>query len=146
MVHGNMLIHFPITVTNIKHAQTIFGPDIGSLRGKTVRRKTETVMSDYVAIPNQIKEKMKTIELTVDVIFVNKIPFVISLGKNNKFITIKNVVDRKADTLLKALCNIKSVYKNKNIFITTLYMDNEFEVLRNALQSKGITLNTNTAD
>ena len=34
-----------------------------------------------MTIPEQIKEKMKTIELTVDVMFVNKIPFVISLGK-----------------------------------------------------------------
>ena len=38
-------------------------------------------MSDYVAILEQIQDKMKTIELTVDVMFVNNIPFVISLGK-----------------------------------------------------------------
>ena len=38
-------------------------------------------MSDYVAIPTQIKDKMKTIELTFDVMFVNKIPFLISLEK-----------------------------------------------------------------
>ena len=37
-------------------------------------------MSDYVVIPEEIKEKMKTVEVTVDVMFVNKIPFVISLG------------------------------------------------------------------
>ena len=38
-------------------------------------------MLDYEAIPKQIKDKMKTIELTLDVIFVNNIAFVISLGK-----------------------------------------------------------------
>ena len=98
-----------------------------------------------MTIPEQIEEKMKTIELTVDVMFVNKIPLVISLGKNKKFTTIENVVDRKMATLLKALRSIKSVYTNKNIIITTLYMDNDFEVLRNALRDKGINLNT-TAD
>ena len=72
--------NFPISVTSIKNAYTIFGPNIGSLRGKTVI-KTETVMLDYMAIPKQIKYKMKTIELTVDVMFVNNIPFVISLRK-----------------------------------------------------------------
>ena len=45
-------------------------------------------MSDYVEIPKQIKKKMKTTELTIDVIFGNKIPFVISFGKNMKFTTI----------------------------------------------------------
>ena len=38
-------------------------------------------MSDYVAIPEQIKDNMKTIELTVDAMFVNKILLVISLVK-----------------------------------------------------------------
>ena len=60
---------------------------------------------------------MKTIELTVDVMFAKNIPFVRSLGKNVKFTTIKNVVYRKAATLLKALLSIKILYKNKNIFI-----------------------------
>ena len=59
-----------------------------------------------------------------------------------KLTTIENVVDKKADTLLKALRSIKSVYINKNIFITTLYMDNKFEVLHNALRDEEITLNT----
>ena len=67
MVRCNMLIFFLISVTDIKNAHTIFGPDIGSLRGKTVRKKTETVISDYVAIPKQIKERTKTIELPVGV-------------------------------------------------------------------------------
>ena len=90
-------------------------------------------MSDYVAIPEQTKEKIKTIELTVDVIFFKKIPFVILLGKNTKFTTIKNVVDQKAGNLLKYLRRIKSVCTNKNMFITKFYMDNEFEVLHDAL-------------
>ena len=84
-------------------------------------------MSDYVPIPEQIKNKKKTIELSVNVMFVNKIPFVISIGKNMKFTTIKNVVDWKAATLLKSVCSIKSVYTNKNIFIKTVFMDNKFE-------------------
>ena len=146
MVRGNMLKKIPISVTDIKNGHIIFGPNIGSLRGKTVRKKTETVMTDYVEIPKQIKDKMKTIELTVYVMFVNNTPFVISLGKNMKFTTIENVVDHKAATLLKALCSIKSVYTNKNIFIKTLFMDNEFEVLQDALRDKGITLNTTAVD
>ena len=88
---------------------------------------------------------MKAIELAVDVMFFNKIPFVISLGKNVKFTTIENVVDRKLDTLLKSLHSIKSVYTNKNIFIKTLYMDNGFEVFRDALIYEGLTLNTTAA-
>ena len=62
------------------------------------------------------------------------------------FTTIKNVVDRKAATLLKSLRSIKSVYTDKNIFITILYMDNWFEVLHNALRDEGLAFNTTAAD
>ena len=103
-------------------------------------------MSDYVAIPEQMKGKMKTVNVTVDVMFVNKIPFMISLGKNVKFTTIKNEVDWKSATLLRSFRSIKSVYTNKNIFIMTLYMDNHFEVVRDALRDEGVTLNTTAAD
>ena len=145
MVHVNMLKNCPISVTDIKNSYTIFGPDIGSLRGKTVR-KIETVISDYVAIPEQIKDKMKRIELSVDVMFVNKIPFMISFGNNMKFTTIENVVDQKADTLFKALRSIKSVSTNKNIFIKTLFVDNKFEVVRDNLQEELLNPNTTKAD
>ena len=114
MVCDNMLENISILVTDIKDAHTISGPNVGFLRGKIVR-KTETVMSDYVEIPEQIKYRMKTIELSVNVMFINKIPFMVLFGKNMKFTTIKNVVDRKAAILLKALRSIKSVYTNKNI-------------------------------
>ena len=81
-------------------------------------------MSDYVAIPKQIEDKIKTIELTFYVMTVNNILFVILLGENMEFTTIKTVVDWKAATLLKSLYSIKSVYTNKNFFIKTLFMDN----------------------
>ena len=60
MVRGNILKNCPINVTDIKNTHTIFGPDVRSLCGKTVRKKSEIVMSDYVAIPKHIK-KTKTV-------------------------------------------------------------------------------------
>ena len=109
MVRGKMLKNFPITTVDIKNTHTIFGPDVRSLCRKTVRKKTETVMFDYVAIPDQIRDKIKTVEVTVHAMFVNTILFAISLGKILRFTTIKNVVDRKADTLLKYLYSINNV-------------------------------------
>ena len=84
------------------------------------------MMSNYVAIPEQKKEKMKTVEVTVDVMFVNNIPFVIyHLEKCEVHHNWKHG-GSESGYLLKALHSIKSVYTNKNIFINTIYMDNEF--------------------
>ena len=55
MVCGNMLKIFPVSVSDIRNAHKGFGPDVGSLRSKTVRRRTDTVVSDYLAIFEEIK-------------------------------------------------------------------------------------------
>ena len=89
---------------------------------------------------------MKKIELSVDVMFVNNISFVISLGKNMNFTTIENVVDRKAATLLKSLRSIKSVYTSKNIFTKKRFMENEFEVLGDDFREEEFNLNTTAAN
>ena len=68
MVRGNMLKNFPISITDIKTLTQFLDPTSSTSAAKELK-KTETVMSDYVAIPEQTKEKIKTIELTVDVIF-----------------------------------------------------------------------------
>ena len=60
---------------------------------------------------------MKSTNVTGDVMFVKKTPFVISLLNNVKFTIIKNVVDRKVATLVKETRDIKIVYTNKDINI-----------------------------
>jgi hypothetical protein len=44
-VQGRQLPNCPVTVADIRAAEHIFGPDVGSLRGKTTRRRPQKV--DY---------------------------------------------------------------------------------------------------
>ena len=140
-----MLKTFPISVTYIKNAHVIFGPGIGSLRVKTVRKNRN---SDVRLCGNpqtdKIKDESNWINCWSNVCQQDPVRDI--TWENVKFATIENVVDQKAATLLKSLRSIKSVYINKNIFIKKLYVDSEFEVLRDALQGEGITLNNTAAD
>jgi hypothetical protein len=43
----NAIRNLPITIEDIKLAEQIFGPDIGSLKGKTTRGKPSPVVSDF---------------------------------------------------------------------------------------------------
>ena len=51
MVLSNMIVNCPVTFSDVKNAKLIFGPDITSLKGKSVRRKLASVAEDYVGIP-----------------------------------------------------------------------------------------------
>ena len=41
----------PITSKDVSKSRTIFGPDLASIWGKTVRRAPEPLVTDYVAVP-----------------------------------------------------------------------------------------------
>jgi len=71
LVHLNMIPDCPITTENIKHADTLFGPDLATIRGKTVRR--------YVDIPRALIDINKQVTLAVDVMFVNSVSFLVSV-------------------------------------------------------------------
>ena len=50
MVRLNMIVNFPVTFDDVKNAKLVFGPDIASLKGKSVRRKPASFVRDYVQI------------------------------------------------------------------------------------------------
>ena len=59
MVRSNMIVNFTVTFSDVKNAKLIFGPDITSLKGKLVRRKLASVVTDYVDILREILESRK---------------------------------------------------------------------------------------
>jgi hypothetical protein len=48
MVSSNMIKNCPVTSTYVANANTIFGPDLATLKGKTVRMTPSPVATDYV--------------------------------------------------------------------------------------------------
>ena len=51
MVSSNMKKNCPIDSTDVSNDHAIFGPDLASVRGKTVRRKPKSIVEEYVAVP-----------------------------------------------------------------------------------------------
>ena len=79
LVRLNMIPDCPITTDNIKHADTLFGLDLATSRGKTVRHKPTCVVTDYVDIPRALVDINKQVTLAVDVMFVNSVSFLVSV-------------------------------------------------------------------
>ncbi len=88
MVRLNMLKDCPITNDDITNANKIFGTDLATLRGKTVRRRPKRVITDYVNIPRLLVEANQRVTLAADVMFVNSVPFLVSVSRNINLISI----------------------------------------------------------
>ena len=54
-----------------------------------MRHKPASVVMDYVEIPSEILESHKELKVSTDIIFINKLLFLVSISRQLKFTTIE---------------------------------------------------------
>jgi hypothetical protein len=89
MVRTNMIPNCPVTKSAAKNANVIFCSDLAGVRGRTVHRLPESVWTDYIQIPQIILEQYQLVTLAVDVMFMNNVPFLVSVVWGLDLITAK---------------------------------------------------------
>ena len=87
--HARLIANCLIIPNDISTAYAIFGENLAGIRGKTVQRQPERVVTDYVKIPRDFFALHKFVTLTADVMFVNGLAFVIAFGRGVGLITAK---------------------------------------------------------
>ena len=127
IVDKNLLQNCPVKREYIIAAERIFGPKVGSLMGKTVRRTPKEVQATYTNIPATIMSRYKEVTLACDIMFVNKLPFFVTISRNIRFCTSEFLANRKSNTIFKAINHVHQAYKKRGFKIVTLLMDGEFD-------------------
>ena len=89
MVSSNMIVNFPVTPRDIKNANKIFGPNAPFMKGKSVRRLPEAVVSNYFEIPEEILSMNVGLEVSVDIMFIDNLAFLVSVINQLKFTMIE---------------------------------------------------------
>jgi hypothetical protein len=143
MVRANIIKNCPITDKAVINAQRIFGPELAGVRGRTIRETPASVTTDYVQIPREILERHRRVVLAVDVMFVNGVPFLVSVARGLNFITVEHTKTRTAKNLAECVRHIIDMYSRGGFQVGTVLMDNEFESLRNLIPI--LSINTTAA-
>jgi hypothetical protein len=131
MVHSGMILNCPVTPSAVQKANRIFGPDLAGVRGRTVRRPPESVTTNYVQIPHALLERHQRVTLAVNVMFVNRVPFLVSVARGLNLVTAEHMPTRTAKQLAAGIVRIMDLYSRGGFQVEAVLMDNEFKKLRN---------------
>ena len=137
-----LVLNNPVTVTDYENAVTIYGKDLGAIKGKNVRKKPEHVKVNVDCFP---REK-KVLILLVDIMYVMGMSFLIKVTRDIKFITSTWLVDKKKNMISNAMEHVINLYRGRghmveemefteyNHPIHTILADNEFAILNEYME------------
>ena len=126
ILRQNIIRNCPVTVDDVNIAEKIFGPDIGSLKGKSTRSKPNPVKSDLIEIPSELKIKHQDLTLCMDIMFVNGIPMLTSIDRSIRFRALIVLDDRSESAIYNGLYSIFRLYDNAGFRIKRIHCDQEF--------------------
>ncbi len=114
---ANMLKDGPVTSQDVNVALKIWGPNVALLKEKTVRWKPPFVMEDVIEVPKEIQQLHKRVTLTIDIFFVNSVPYFVTLRLRICFLLVMHLQNRKFGTIFKALKAIHNFYLQRGFQI-----------------------------
>lgn len=140
------LLNFEVAEDDVRNALNIYGPDLGSLKGKTTRRSEPHVKLKTRPIPPEIMKCHREVVACFDVMFVNSIALAVSISRMLKFGTAEALKNRKTETLMKSINRIQASYVRRGFLVKQVAVDNEFATLEESLSNAGIELNIVSRD
>ena len=83
--------------------------------------------TDYVAIPRDFLALHRFVSLVADVMFVNNIPFLITIYRGIKFVTVEYLRSLTDKELSKKLRRVMKLYGRGSMIVQTILIDMEFD-------------------
>ena len=120
----------PFTKDDIRAADDIFGLNLGSLKGKTIWRPNKHVQAVTSRVPHSILKLHRDVVLSMDIMFMNKLPFLVTSSRNLPFSMVESLPNCQVATVTTCLKKVIRMYHHRGFPVTSITCDPEFEVLQ----------------
>ena len=120
MVRMNMIRDSPVTLADVDLIEKVYGEDVPTIKGKTTRVAPTTVKFETIHIPRELRMAQSNVELCIDAMYVNKMPFLTTISRNIKFRTSGWVPDKTSKSYQEQLAKVLHLYKNAGFLLSLL--------------------------
>ena len=133
----------PVTPDDARRALAIYGPDVATLKGKTVKKQNRGIPNyQAIAVPAPLIQQYNKIRLFIDIFWVNGRPFFHTISEWIKYRTVNAIDDRSQRTLRTEIQSILNLYEARGFDVTRIEGDREFACVTNAF----LPIDVNIAD
>ena len=147
MVQHNLIQNTTVTHDDAVRAKQIFGPDLGALKGRSVRTThAPVVLPSVIPVPPSIFSAHHAVTLYGDIFYMDKSMFFLTTSRNIQFLTVHHILNKKHDTVWKCISQSYHLYKSRGFKVAHLLTDHEFQPLEARILSHNINLNTTAAN
>ena len=148
-VEHNIIGYNRFTRRDIRIAKKIYGPDVPSLKGKTVKRPSKMPENDTSELPSFILKEYTDVHISIDLMHVNGVKFLIAHSKHIGLLQTYCVRKNNREAILACILKIVQSYKSRSVFkVVTIEADGAFKSIKHELEGDpyNITLSTCDAD
>ena len=119
-MENNLIPNCPVTRRDIITTEHIFGPDVGALKGNTTRRRPIGVgLYNHTPIPSAIVKQYHDVILAVDILYVNKLPFIATISRYIHFGAVEFLRNQKQQCSLNTSNNTIGCTDNEDFIQST---------------------------
>ena len=147
ILNHKLIPNAPFTSDDARRAELIYGPDLGSLKGKTTRRRPP-VVDTTETVPPRLAEKHKDVTIALDVMHINNISFLVTTSRVFRFSTMDAIKDKEEDTLIRSIRKTLSVFRRGGLQPRFIMADGAFasDGMEMSMGNLGVKLNTTARD
>jgi hypothetical protein len=134
ILRQNIIKNCPVTAEHVNIAKKIFGGDIGTLKGKSTRRRPTTVAEDLVEIPPELLEQHQGLTYCMDIMYVNGMPMLTGIDRSIRYRGLVPMMSRVSSELYRALDVILRAYNKRGYRVKSINCDGEFRTMMNEVR------------
>lgn len=120
-----------VTQRDVGMAKEILGTSKHAIAGKTTRTRPDAVdeITQAAELPPTIMEYYKNVELSIDVLHVNRIPFLATLSKNIHYSTMDALDNMKISTIEHVIDTVLRAYAVRGFHVRAIHVDIQFKAI-----------------